>query len=544
MIGSNIESAYKTLGGLVMKKFIVFTLVLILILSGCSQSNQIEDTPGNESRKGSKTDVFYEIFVRSFYDSNKDGVGDLNGVTKKLDYLVDLGVRGIWLMPINISPSGHGYDTTDYYNINPEYGTIKDLERLTKEADKRNIKVIMDLVVNHTGKEHPWFLDASTNVNSKYRNWYTFATENTDTGSFNPWGGGIAWHLSDTGEYIGVFGEHMPDLNFDNKEVREEIIKIGQFWLNKGIDGFRLDAAKHIYENFEEDTTNPDTIKKNVGWWQEFRAGLNEVNPNALLVGEIWDTPDVVAPYLNKAFNSGFNFSAAELIKQLANEQNNEYRLAQSIQEINEKFEQASNGTFIDAPFLSNHDQTRVITQLNGNKNKAKMAASMLLTLPGNPFIYYGEEIGMQGLKEDGDESLRTPMIWSAKKSEGLTTAYESYGKQKKGVNVEQQLLDKSSILNHYKTMIRWRNADLTLSDGKLETYKINNLAIAAWTRSIETKHSLVLHNLSNKEQTVLINGSDNSLQFKKISKQTGTGAKVSGNKVTIPAYSTVLMGQ
>ena len=518
------------------KTTVLVALVLALILV-TSQAFAASNT----SSKGSKTGVFYEIFVRTFVDTNKDGVGDLKGVIKKLDYLQGLGVRGIWLMPITDSPSGHGYDTTDYYKINPQYGTMADLKKLTKEAHKRNIKIIMDLVVNHTSNEHPWFIDASTDANSKYRDYYTFAKPGQDTSNFNPWGGEIAWHVSPTGLYKGVFNSSMPDLNFDNPAVRTEIKNIGKYWLKNGIDGFRLDAAKHIYEDFEESKEDPNTAKKNVAWWQEFRASMNEVNKKAMLVGEIWDDPAVVAPYLNNALNSGFNFKSANLIIQSINDGYDSTDFVNQLTEIYNTYKESSKGTYVDAPFLSNHDQTRVMSALNGDKKKAKLAASILMTLPGNPFMYYGEEIGMKGLKEFGDEALRTPMKWTKKKTKEQTTIYETNFTQSKSTNVQSQIKDKDSLLSFYKKVIKTRNKNIALSDGSMQAYKVNKDSVLSWTRDYKNKHVLVLHNLGEKKVVVTINKGD-LRDFKKIMSSTVKGAKINGNKVTIPAYGTATL--
>lgn len=521
-----------------MRKAII-TLILLTLVVALSGISTAATAPK------SKTGVYYEIFVRSFNDTNGDGIGDLKGVTAKLDYLKSLGVKGIWLMPITASPSYHGYDTTDYYKINPDYGTTADLKALVTAAHKKGIKVIMDLVVNHTSSQHPWFVDASTNPASKYRDYFVFATEDDDIDAQSAAGAGNAWHSAATGKYLGIFWSGMPDWNFNNKAVRTEMVKIGQYWLDPkvaGVDGYRLDAAKHIYEDFAEQNKTKAN-ERGVAWWQEFRTGLNKVNKNAYLVGEIWDGPSVVAPYLNKALNSGFNFEIGKSIVENA-KSGSDGGVGFILNRVHEYFKKQSGGTFVDAPFLTNHDQTRVMSELEGNVNKAKVAASMLLTLPGNPFVYYGEEIGMQGLKSDGDEALRTPFLWTAKKSKGQTTVMEGYGEQASGINVETQLKSSSSLLNHYKKMIGWRNADYTLSDGTIGEYTISDTTVAAWTRSANKKNTLVLHNLTSKTKTITINGSDNTMKFKKITKQTGTGAKVSGNKVTIPAYSTVLMSQ
>ncbi|MBB3110628.1 glycosidase/uncharacterized membrane protein [Paenibacillus phyllosphaerae] len=482
--------------------------------------------------------VYYEIFVRSFYDSDGDGIGDLNGVTKKLDYLKDLGIGGIWLMPINASPSYHGYDVTDYYAVNEEYGTLEDLKTMLDEAHKRGIKVIMDLVVNHTSTEHPWFKEALADPNSKYRNWYTFksASENLPGDGAT---GGNPWHSAGSDKYLGVFWEGMPDLNMDEPAVRAEIIKAGQFWLEQGMDGFRLDAAKHIYGDFKS-TINSDEVKaKNQAFWQEFRAGMSEVKDDAYLIGEVWDSPVIVAPYLDKALDSGFNFDLATKLLSAADTETNP-DVAFSLKRVYTMYEKASNGEFVDATFLANHDQNRTMSVLGGNVDHAKMAAAVQFTLPGNPFIYYGEEIGMQGMKPD--EAIREPMPWYAGKDGGEgQAAWETSHYWKEGANVETQLADDNSLLNYYKLLIAWRTEIPALRDGGLEEYKLDNPKIGAFLRMTAEEEVLVVHNMSGEEQSIELAASEGK-SLRELLKTSKDGASLSGTKLTLPAYSTVIV--
>lgn len=485
--------------------------------------------------------AYYEIFVRSFYDSNGDGIGDLNGVTQKLDYLKDLGVGGIWLMPINPSPSYHGYDVTDYYNVNKDYGTIADLNKLTDEAHKRGIKVIMDLVVNHTSKEHPWFKAAAADPNSKYRSWYHFAAADEQVPADGAVGGD-PWHPYGSQKYLGVFWEGMPDLNLDEPAVRSEMIKVGNFWLKQGLDGFRLDAAKHIYGDFAS-TINSDAVKaSNQKWWQEFRAGISKTKKDAYVIGEVWDSPVIIAPYLDHAFDSAFNFDlSAKLLSAAEREQNPD--IAFSLGRIYQMYSKSSSGQFVDAPFLSNHDQNRAMSVLGGNVDHAKMAASLLLTLPGNPFIYYGEELGMKGMKPD--EAIREPLPWyeSAESKGAGQTAWESsrYNKPSTAVSVEAELADPDSLLNHYKLLLKWRNEIPALRDGGIEEFSLENPQAAAYVRMTTSDHVLVVHNLSAKVQTVSIADGDKTEAYGKIVKSSKDGAVLVDGQLTLPAYSTVI---
>ncbi|WP_317890797.1 alpha-amylase family glycosyl hydrolase [Paenibacillus arenilitoris] len=486
--------------------------------------------------------VFYEIFVRSFYDTDGDGIGDLNGVTAKLDYLEELGVGGIWLMPINASPSYHGYDTTDYYAVNPDYGTLDDLKRLLDEAHKRGIKVIMDLVVNHSSSEHPWFKEAIADAGSPYRSWYTIvpSDEKVDAGGAVD---GNPWHAAGGSKYLGVFWSGMPDFNFDEPKVREEMIKIGQYWLKQGVDGFRLDAAKHIYGDFKSTVASPEVQAANKTWWQEFRAGMREVRPEAYLIGEVWDSLAVIAPYFDNALDSAFHFDLADRLLSAADGERDP-DLAFSLGRAYGVYEQSSGGNFVDAPFLSNHDQNRVMTALGGNAEHARMAAALLLTLPGTPYLYYGEEIGMQGAKPD--EYIREPMIWYRDPNgEGQTTWERSRHNAGAGaVSVEAQTDDEASLLNHYRRLIKWRGEEPALRDGGIAEYKLEpaNPKLSVYVRMTKTERVLVVHNLSGEEQTADLQAPATFGAFAEIARATDGAAALDGSRLTVPAYSTVIL--
>ncbi|HOJ00054.1 MAG TPA: alpha-amylase family glycosyl hydrolase [Anaerolineaceae bacterium] len=264
-----------------------------------SKIDNSKNIQGTEEYPWWNDSVFYEIFVRSFYDSDGDGIGDFNGIVEKMDYLndgnpnisTDLGITGIWLMPINPSPSYHGYSVTDYYSVNPEYGTMDDFKNFLNEAHKRGIKVIIDLVLNHTSNQHPWFLNAA-DPTSPYHDWYIWS--DTDPGYVGSWGQKI-WFEQGDEYYYSTFSEFMPDLNYTNPEVTQEMQNIVQFWVNEvGVDGFRLDAAKHL---IEEGIQQANTISTH-SWYEKFRPALKQINPHALTVGEIWEDTRINAEYL------------------------------------------------------------------------------------------------------------------------------------------------------------------------------------------------------------------------------------------------------
>lgn len=546
---------------------VLLFLLIAVLLSACTNSDKVNSTNNNIELVSPTTEVeetdeanplvtsyevdeqdgtvFYEIFVRAFYDSNGDGIGDLNGVTAKLDYLQDLGIGGIWLMPILQNNTYHGYDTTDYYHILPEYGTEEDLKNLIKEAHARNIKVVMDLVVNHSSSDNPWFQEALHNKDSKYRNWYQFAKVDEKVRSDSA-AGSVAWHTTPDGteKYLGIFVDNMPDLNFDEPEVREEFIKIGQYWLEVGLDGYRLDAAKHIFGDYKSTLYEQETIDKNVKWWQEFRAGMVAVNPNVYLIGEVWDSSTLVAPFFNNALDSAFNFDIAERIVGAAKDERDS-DLAYSLVKAYKLFNKSSNGQFLDAPFLTNHDQTRVMSAVHGKVERAKVAASILLTLPGTPYLYYGEEIGMQGIKPD--EDIREPMIWYKDKAGGVGQSTWKVAKYNTGdahVSVEQQLADKTSILNHYKQLISWRKELPALQNGDIFEFTLTtrNFSLTQYVRATADERVLVIHNLSDAVQLAELDQSTQFGEFTEIMKTTNNEALLQGATLTIPPYSTVIM--
>lgn len=399
-------------------KGIVILIIISLLLASCKAAPSQD---ANLEEGYTKNGVWYEIFVRSFADGDGDGIGDFIGLTEKLDYLndgnpetdSDLGINGIWLMPINPSPSYHGYDVTDYYDINTQYGGLEAFEIFLEEAHKRGIQVIMDLVVNHTSSQHPWFIEAESNPESPYRQYYHWITDETEGYNLNlsVWGNRV-WNQVNEDYYYALFWSQMPDLNFDNPAVREEIKKIAQFWLEEGVDGFRIDAAMHIYGQGE----NPEgynQLQNNLDWWQEFDAACREINPDCYLVGEVWTDFDERAEYA-QSFDSTFNFDVAGagilgMVQNGYETVNNSFveTLEETYKVLAEK-----DATFIDAPFLTNHDQKRAMEYFEKNDiNSMKLAFNILMTIPGNPFIYYGEEIGMLGNKPP-DENVREPFIW------------------------------------------------------------------------------------------------------------------------------------
>ncbi|GGE20966.1 alpha-amylase [Marinithermofilum abyssi] len=479
--------------------------------------------------------VFYEIYVRSFYDSNKDGDGDLRGIMQKMNYLNDnnpytkrdLNINGLWLMPITKSPSYHKYDVTDYYQVDPQYGTLKDFRAMVKKAHQHGVKVIMDLVVNHTSNQHPWFQSAMKDKNSPYRDYYIWADKNTDIHEKGPWGQPV-WHETYPGSgdyYYGLFWSGMPDLNYDNPKVREEIKKVGKFWLKQGADGFRLDAAKHIYD--EKD------VDKNLQWWNEFKTAMKQEKPDVYLVSEVWSNFTQVAPYYRE-LDTMFNFDLADKILQSAKSESDQG--IASFSETTYKAFKEANPDAIDAPFLTNHDQNRTMSVLEGDKEQAKVAASILLTLPGNPFIYYGEEIGMLG--EKPDEYIREPFRWYPGSGKGQTTWEEPrHNKGPDAVSVEAQNQDPNSLLNHYRNMIHLRQEHPALMKGDIQAIDTGDDRIVAFQRTYGKETLIVVHNLSG--ETVQLDQFGKKKRVHTTSKQVKT---VADGKLHLPGYSSVIL--
>lgn len=431
--------------------------------------------------------VFYEVFVRSFYDSNGDGKGDLPGLIEKLDYLDELGVTGLWLMPIFASPSYHGYDVTDYYTVNPDYGSNDDFRRLMDEAHRRGMRVIVDLVLNHTSDQHPWFVDSASGPDAVHRDWYIWS--DTDPGYLGPWGQQV-WHAKNGAYYYGLFWGGMPDLNLENPAVSAELHSVARFWLAEmGADGFRLDAARHYIEEGKVQANTPETH----AWLTDFRAFAKSVNPEMLTVGEIWDVSDLVATYLDDELDLAFEFSLAKAILLSVNE-GRVTPLESAMKEVQRLYPE---GGF--ATFLTNHDQNRVMDELGRDVGKARLAATLLLTLPGVPFVYYGEEIGLTGSKPD--ELIRTPMQWTAGEHAGFSTAHPwepvNWGYEEK--NVEVLSADPGSLLTHYRALIALRRASTALRRGGFFPLQSADRAVYAFLRYAPGEQVLVLVNLGDE---------------------------------------------
>jgi len=432
--------------------------------------------------------VCYEIFVRSFFDSNGDGIGDLNGVTQKLDYVAGLGVDCIWLMPVAKSPSYHGYDVSDYYRVEPAYGTNEDFQRLVAAAHRRGIAVLVDMVLNHSSSEHPYFQAALHDTTSPYRAWYRFA----------PTSRGKDWHHSPVRDeyYYGVFWSGMPDLNYETPAVREEAKKIATFWLrDMGADGFRLDAVPYLVEQGDCVMGCPGTHVI----LHEYAQHIDSVRPGAYTVGEAWGSIAKMLPYYPDQLTSYFGFELSDSLISAVRRGSAAGLLTGYLRL------QDTLPAYRWAPFLSNHDQTRVLTQLGGDVARARLAATLLLTLPGTPFIYYGEEIGMTGDKPD--PRLRTPMQWSAGPGLGFTAGmpWESAQPDSLTSTVAAQDADTGSLLNLYRRLIHLRKKNEALATGRLVPLTATSPQVAAYLRRTDRDVVLVVANLGDTPATQIV---------------------------------------
>lgn len=438
-------------------------------------------------------EIFYEVFVRSFRDSDGDGIGDLDGLTSRLDYLNDgdpattddLGVTALWLMPVAESPSYHGYDVVDYRAIEADYGTADDFRAFMAAAHERGISVIVDLVLNHTSREHPWFLDSLT-AGSAHDDWYLWSETRPPVARSD---GSRVWHEANGRFYYAYFWEGMPDLNLENPDVTAALDDIARFWLDEmGVDGFRLDAARHLIEDGKELENTPATF----AWLKAFRERLKADHPDALILGEVYDSSSMSSRYVRDgSLDLTFDFGLASAATTSLNSRD-AGSIAAAETEAAERYPADTLATF-----LANHDQNRVASQLAGDLAALRLAATFLLTGPGVPFIYYGEEIGMTGTKPD--ERIRTPMRWDATTpGAGFTsgTPWEALSNDPPGTDVAAEAADPDSLLSTYRALIRLRADHPALLRGALVPVIAPDRHVVAFLRADGDEAILVVANV------------------------------------------------
>lgn len=443
----------------------------------------VTPAPNNEWVRGA---VFYEIFVRSFQDSSGDGNGDFPGLTQKLDYVSSLGVDGIWLMPVFQSPSYHGYDTTDYETIEKDYGTNADFQNFLNEAHRRGIRVILDFVMNHTSSEHPWFTDPARH------DWYVWSATNLRW--TQPWGGNYpTWYQRGNEWYYAVFWSGMPDLNYRTPAVKDEMFRLGRLWLTNGADGYRLDASRYLVEDGpgagQADTPETHQILR------DFVATVHSTRPDAVLFAEnTVDTATLATYYKDGLMNFNFPLASA-IVSGLQN--GNAVPIRETLRTMNADYPPGS----VDAPFLTNHDHTRIATQLGNDAGKLRDAAAILLTLPGAPFIYYGEEVGLQNGPTPDDKDKRTPMPWTPAGGFSTATPWYPYAPGTSTANVATETNDPQSLLTYYRHWIGARKHDHALLKGDITPLDADARTLV-FTRDAGDERVLVAHNISTSTVT------------------------------------------
>ena len=485
--------------------------------------------------------VFYEIFVYSFCDSNGDGIGDLQGVISKLDYLEELGINGIWFMPIHPSQSYHKYDVRDYYAIDPDYGTMEDMEQLLAECEKRGINVITDLVLNHTGNDHEWFRTACDYLRSlpagaepnaadcPYVDYYYFSREQLP-----------AYHAVSGSEwyYEGKFSPHMPDLNLGSEAVRGEITEIMQFWFDKGVSGFRLDAAKEFYSGSV--TANVEVLS----WIQQTATSIQE---DAYLVAEVWEDFGQVTNYYASGITSLFNFpfgnsnGKVPAVVRAAGTANTVSSFAKALEQADTAY-LGANPNYIDAPFVSNHDVGRIAGFVARDELKMKMAGAMNVLMGGSCFIYYGEEIGMTGA--GNDPSKRAPMYWNAERNNGVTNPPpecelpESYPLG----SAEEQRVNDSSLYNYYRQLIALRKAMPVISHGRVTAEEALNVnCISAQRKTWGEEQCIILMNVQNAQAAVDLSAYADWTMAAWITAD-GNPVTLEGTSLTMPAFGLAVL--
>lgn len=485
--------------------------------------------------------TFYEIFVYSFCDSDGSGIGDLQGVISKLDYLQELGITGIWFMPIHPSQSYHKYDVRDYYEIDPDYGTMADFDQLMAECEARGINVILDLVLNHTGDDHEWFLTACDYLKNlpsgaepsaedcPYVDYYYFSRE--AAAGYHAIGGS-EWY------YEGKFSPDMPDLNLANETLREDIKAIMEFWLNKGVSGFRLDAVKEFYSGY------PQKNVEVLSWLQQTAVSIKE---DCYLVGECWDTFDMVTTYYTSGMTSFFDFPFGTTDGKIASvlrgagKANTVSSYAKALQQANEAYS-GSNGNYIDAPFLSNHDVGRIAGFVNRDENKMKMAGAMNILMSGSCFIYYGEEIGMTG--SGNDPSKRAPMYWNASRDNGTTNPppeCELPDEYPLG-SLEEQRSDDSSLYNYYRQIIAIRNAMPVIARGITTAEEALNInCISAQRKTWGEEECIILMNINTEAAQVDLSAYADWTMAVDLSAD-GNEITMEGSKLNLPAFGLAIL--
>ncbi|PKQ46651.1 alpha-glucosidase [Confluentibacter flavum] len=530
------------------------------VIAGCTQQVKLEKELVNSNKRWWKESIIYQIYPRSFNDSNGDGVGDLRGIIQKLDYIKSLGVTAVWLNPIYASPNDdNGYDISNYKEIMTEFGTMQDFDELLKGLHERGIKFVMDVVVNHSSDEHEWFKQSRSSRDNPYRNYYHWWPAEKGKPNYR-WSffdeKGEAWKYDSitNSYYLHYFAQKQPDLNWENPKVRQEVYSIMKFWAEKGVDGFRLDAFQYV----SKDTTFPKLPKN-------FEKDINKyygMGPNLhKYLREMYD--EVLSKYDVFAVSEGAG-STLEDAHSLVDEDRKELQMAYhfesvgignklegyKLSELKKSFTKwdtsfAEKGWI--SIFLNNHDNARVVSRFGNDSPEfrevsAKMINTFILSMRGTPYIYYGDEISMTNIhfdsisqykdiaaingykkalseKKDMDAFMRdlnftsrdngrTPMQWDTSTNAGFTTGtpWLPVNENHKEINVAAQENNPNSVLNHFKKMVKLRKDNEVLVYGAYKLLDENNEEVYAYTRTLDGKKMLVLLNFTNHESSISVN--------------------------------------
>lgn len=525
-----------------------------VLLGGCAKT----DSEGNKDLTKAVPETvpmednyrtYYEVFVYSFYDGDGDGIGDLKGLTEKLDYIndgdpgtyTDLGCNGIWLMPVMPSTTYHKYDVTDYYGIDSEYGTMEDFEAFMAACGERDIKVILDLVINHSSSQHPWFQEACDYLRElgdgepdlekcPYVDYYHFSKEAQSGYSQVP--GSDVWY------YEAQFWSEMPDLNLDSQAVRGEIEKIVDFWLAKGVGGFRLDAVKEYVSG---------AVDANIDILSWFVSMVKEKKPDAYLVGEAWTDLSTYSKYYASGIDSLFNFAFADsegVIANVVKGASDASAYGRSLENTQEILREV-NPDGIDAPFYTNHDMGRSAGYYAGehSPSQTKMAGALNLLMSGSAFVYYGEELGMKGAGKD--ENKRAPMYFSKNPAaEGMCNGPADMDQIKmKYDSLEEQEKDSESIYQYYKKAIYLRNLYPSIRKGSvtnLEAY--SSKTVTAFTKTYEEETLTVFCNISPEEAVIELEESEEGLAIETGLYVDNKEGGLSGKTLTLPPYGITIL--
>ena len=486
--------------------------------------------------------VFYEIFVGSFSDSDGDGTGDLRGVINRMDYLNDgdpnsgrsLGVEGIWLTPIFSSPSYHKYDVTDYYTVDPAFGTLDDLKELCDLCEARNVKLILDLPINHTGALNKWFSEFKTahragNTDSERYDFYSWCAgrENIPAGrTFRP--------IDGTEDYYECnFSGDMPELNFDSDAVRAEALAIAKYWLDAGVDGFRFDAVKYVY--YGEHGVSAD-------FWQWYMDELRALDSGIYTVGEVWDSDGVTDMYYGALNCFDFTVAQAEgLIAKAAAGSGVNNLTSYTENYLNKVRALRPDATIV--PFVSNHDMDRAAGFLPVSNGRMKMAANLYLLGPGSPFIYYGEELGLKGSRggANTDANRRLAMLWGDGDTVADPVGADYPASKQSASPAAEQITDGNSLYTYYKTLLMIRHANPEIARGEYHAVEGSG-KLGGFVSEWEGSAVCVLHNASQDEMRYDLS-SLGGYDFSVLAASIGQGdAALEGSVLTLPPQTSAVL--